>query len=296
MPHETNNTMFEEKKRSLGVDVSEKRGLDLVLMEETRKLLALQQRASLADLERFLEKNRPDAVAIDAPSCWGRSGGSRDAERELRRLGIHSYGTPSDPRKRERRFFGWMRRGMEAFDVCARAGYFRYVGGDTNRTAMEVFPHATAVILADGLTPEAIGKRVWRRKLLAAQGVPIASLSTIDLIDAALAALTGLYALFGEHCVVGDPIDGVIVLPCRRLPAKPFRRLKEPKLESVQPHLPHLRPCACGETDCHELTDAEFSPGHAAKRKALLWRRARAGRDAVEELKRRRWDLPPELK
>jgi hypothetical protein len=36
---------------------------------------------------------------------------------------------------------------------------------------------------------------------------------TQDQIDAALAALAGLIALEGHHCSVGDPAEGVILLP-----------------------------------------------------------------------------------
>ena len=42
-----------------------------------------------------------------------------------------------------------------------------------------------------------------------------ASLKSLDHIDAALAALTGLLALDGHACWQGEPSEGVIVLPCR---------------------------------------------------------------------------------
>jgi hypothetical protein len=39
-----------------------------------------------------------------------------------------------------------------------------------------------------------------------------------------------------------------------------------------------------------------FARGHDSKRKARLWDEARHGEDAVEELKRRGWELPPEIR
>ena len=39
----------------------------------------------------------------------------------------------------------------------------------------------------------------------------------------------------------------------------------------------------------------EFAKGHDAKRKSLLWQRAREGQDAIEELGRRGWAAPPEV-
>jgi hypothetical protein len=52
---------------------------------------------------------------------------------------------------------------------------------------------------------------------LEARRVDVATLRSQDEVDAALAALTGLLALEGEFVAVGDPDEGVIVLPCRTL-------------------------------------------------------------------------------
>jgi hypothetical protein len=54
--------------------------------------------------------------------------------------------------------------------------------------------------------------------------------------------------------------------------------------------------CACGDPGCTALTAGEFVRGHDAKRKSRLWARARLGEEAVEELRRRRWELPPEMR
>jgi hypothetical protein len=44
------------------------------------------------------------------------------------------------------------------------------------------------------------------------------------------------------------------------------------------------------------MTAAEFAPGHDSKRKSLLWELARQGQEAADELRRRGWELPPELR
>jgi hypothetical protein len=54
--------------------------------------------------------------------------------------------------------------------------------------------------------------------------------------------------------------------------------------------------CACGDVACLAMTAREFAPGHDAKRKSSLWALARSGQDAVDELRRRGWELPPEMR
>lgn len=280
--------------RALGVDVSEKRGLDVVLLDESlhprvRAGVAVEQ---LADL---LAEWRPDGIAIDSPPAWGVAGGSRQAERALRRLGIQSYGTPSDPQMQQHRFFGWMRVGIAAFETCLRAGFPRYRSGGVQGTAFEVFPHATSVVLSGALPPAGTRKKDWRAAVLRARGVELAPLTTLDLIDAALAALTAMFALRGEFSALGDPEEGTIVVPDRALPSRPYPRAG-PLGSEDQLNLPGQNPCACGAPGCREQTAAEFAPGHDTKRKALLWTRARAGDEALAELQRRGWELPPELR
>ena len=132
--------------------------------------------------------------------------------------------------------------------------------------------------------------------MLAAEGVDTGGLRSADQVDAALAALTGIRALQGKSSAFGDPKEGVIVLPASRLPAGAYRRCDEPRRAERQPHLPGLSPCRCGDPSCGELTGAEFARGHDAKRKSLLWREARRGDEAIRELRRRGWDVPPEIR
>jgi hypothetical protein len=86
------------------------------------------------------------------------------------------------------------------------------------------------------------------------------------------------------------------VLPARTLPPHPYRRCTQPPAPAPQLTLPGLSPCACGEADCSAMTSREFAPGHDAKRKSQLWEQTRRGEEARAELRRRGWEMPPELK
>jgi poly(3-hydroxybutyrate) depolymerase len=152
------------------------------------------------------------------------------------------------------------------------------------------------VVLAGCLPPREVRKATWRAAVLQTAGVAGEALRSPDQIDAALAALTGLYALAGRTTALGDPTEGVIVLPARTLPSRPFRRCRADGSPDPQPRLRGMSPCACGDPSCARLTAREFAPGHDANRKSALWRAAREGHDALDELRRRGWELPPEMR
>lgn len=203
---------------AVGIDVAEPRkGLDLVALDRDRNLLSRRSRLSVSDAVTLTLALEPAIVCIDSPSAWSTSGPSRQAERELARIGIQSYRTGPDPG--DHPFYRWMRTGFELFEGLAPA-YPLYCGGDPTQRAAEVFPHATACLLAGRLRDRATPKHVFRKQTLRRAGVRSRGLATPDQIDAALAALTGLIALDGGHCVVGDPDEGVILLPVRRLPSR----------------------------------------------------------------------------
>ena len=158
---------------------------------------------------------------------------------------------------------------------------------------MEVFPHATAVVLAGSLPPKGVSKRVWRERVLHAQGVRTDELTSIDRIDAALAALTGLLALEGKRFAPGRPAGG------RHHASGEHAARQAVPPGGERSRAPSLR---CSTTvraatpACQALVRGEFAPGHDAKRKAMLWRRAREGRGSIEELEERGWKLPPEMR
>jgi predicted nuclease with RNAse H fold len=281
--------------RALGIDVGVRKGLDLVLLDEDRSVLDTARRVTPAELARVVGDLGPDVVAIDAPPAWASTGRSRLTERELRLFGIQSFNTPSDPRMAEHPFYEWMTVGFEVFRAI-EASFPRYRSGSVKGTAIEVFPHATAVVLAGCLPPKGVTAHGWRRGVLGTHGVDARALRSADQVDAALAALTGQYALQRRFSAPGDPREGQIVLPAATLPAHPFRRAVLPSRSDGQPALPGMTACACDDPSCTALTAREFAPGHDAKRKSALWALARSGEAAVDELKRRRWTLPPEMR
>ena len=279
--------------RALGVDVGVGKGLDLVLIDERRLPVHAIRRATVEQLPGLFREVSPDAIAIDAPPGWATTGGSRETERILLQFNIHSLNTPASANGRGHPFYAWMETGFRVFRAAARAGFPRYSAGDPRGTALEVFPHASATVLSGCLAPKGTGKRRWRERVLRSQGVDTRELTSPDLVDAGLCALSGLLALEGKRFAPGDPKEGVIVLPVVTLPAAPYVACSEPSIVEASPL---FRFCACGDPACQELTRGEFAPGHDAKRKSMLWRLARDGRDATEELRRRGWALPPEIR
>jgi predicted nuclease with RNAse H fold len=277
--------------RSLGIDIGVGKGLDLVLMDERRVPLRVVSRVGIGRLAAVIDELTPDVVAIDAPPSWATGGRSRRTERDLAQFNIHAFNTPADGRGNA--FYDWMQVGFRAFRIASKAGFPRYAAGNPRGTAMEVFPHATATTLAGCLPPKGARKKAWREKVMRAQGVRTDDLSTADQIDSALAALTGVIALTGKHFAPGDPREGVIVLPVTTLPARPFRPCPDEGVEAPPPLFSY---CGCGDPACEELTRGEFAPGHDAKRKSMLWQRAREGHAATDELRRRAWEIPPEMR
>lgn len=212
---------------AVGIDVSLRRGLDVVALAADRSLAAPPLAGvSVGDLAGLLRDLAPSAVGIDAPSGWGTLGASRSGERALARLGVAAYATPSEPARRAHPFYAWVHVGVAAFAAAAEAGFPLHDGGSFRLGQVaEVFPHAAAVAIQGhrpppGLLRTAAGKRAWRLEALRRAGVATAGLVTQDAIDAALAALSVLVALEGGATSVGEPGDGVIVVPAAPLPAR----------------------------------------------------------------------------
>lgn len=209
--------------RALGVDVSLSRGLDLVVLDESGRLILSRARQTQPDLVAALVEIRPDVVAIDSPPGWASTGRSRPLERQLAALGIRMYATPQDPG--DHQFYRWMKVGFEVFAEAARCGYPLYRGGPTVKGhAVEVFPHASAVTLRGSLAGKGVAKPIWRREVLADAGVEHDRLETVDQLDAALAALTGIRCLTNQFSLVGIPGESVLALPVSVIPARRYER------------------------------------------------------------------------
>jgi predicted nuclease with RNAse H fold len=292
--------------RALGIDVSEQRGLDLVLLDDAdgdagappARLQALpRHHRHPAEIADSLAEWRPDVVAIDSPPAWGIRGASRSCERELKRLGIQAFYTPhADDSGRP--FHRWMAVGIEAHRVCNQGGFARYQGGVVRGRTLEVFPHASAVTLA-GCLPKASRTRrdklAFREPMLARHGIESRAWRSLDFVDAALAALTGLMALRGAFSAVGDPEEGVIVVPVQPLPGAAYRVCAGRAVAVSQLSLPGEAPCQC-DPRCPERTSHRFAPGHDAKLKSRLWRQVREGEEALARLKQLGWERPAKLR
>lgn len=291
----------------LGVDVSLGRGLDVALMDDAR-VVETWARVGAVGLKDLLVERRPEAVGIDAPPRPGLSLLRDDAERarllvppaagrhldrriaeyELSRRGIGSHQTPRD----ESRLFSWMTAGFEAFAAAVAVGYELFLGeGSARGRAFEVFPYASYVGLSGCLSPGRRWRLAWRRAVLAEAGVEgLAAEAPIDTVDAACAALTAGRFLDGAGSWLGDPREGVIVLPVASLGdayhrcappeaggapgVRPARRAAEPRL------------CECG---CGTPVRKRFVPGHAARLRGRLLAEARAGAAARADLERLGW-------
>ena len=280
---------------ALGIDVGVGKGLDLVAVDEQRVPVYVLPKVSLEQVAHSIRELEPDVIAIDAPPGWAREGRSRLTERILAERNIRTFATPTRALGKGNPFYDWMEVGFRVFRAAARIGFPRYAAGDPRGTAIEVFPHASATVLGGFLRPKSIGKKAWREGILVAQGVRTDRLTSMDLIDAGLCALSGLLALQGKRFAPGDPKEGVIVLPVVTVPARPFAPFRPNTSSSVLETSTLFHYCGCGAPGCQELTRGEFAPGHDAKRKSMLWRLARDGGDAVDELRRRGWKMPPEI-
>jgi predicted nuclease with RNAse H fold len=200
---------------ALGIDVGgTRKGYDLVLLDDTRTVQETQRHVALDALRGHIDAWRPDVVCIDSPPAWA-TGASRQTEAYVLSLGLSLYRTPWTEEAKTKAFYAWMLSGFQAFAAARNAGYAMYDGGaSVQGRTLEVFPHAIASVLHGARRPPGLRKHLWRREALSAAGVDETSLKGNDQADAALCALTGLYALEGRFCWAGDPAEGVIVLPC----------------------------------------------------------------------------------
>jgi predicted nuclease with RNAse H fold len=273
------------------VDVAEARkGLDLVALDEHRRIVTTAKRLSISDVSQCVAALQPMVVCIDAPSGWAKQGRSRLAERQLRRLGVSAFCTPTDPG--EHPFYRWIRVGFAVY-AAIESSHRLYQGGSVAGVAAEVFPAASAVLLAGGLRDTETKVR-FRRRVLDNEGVDETALSNLDQVDAALGALTGVYALEGRASTVGDPAEGVILLPVPSVPVRPLSKSPGPcptgstrPSQFVQGTTGSSHTCLCG---CGAAVRRRFLPGHDAKLKSRLLAAHRMGdADATRRLSELGW-------
>jgi predicted nuclease with RNAse H fold len=280
--------------RAIGIDVSLVRRLDVVALADSGRIVFGPIKAAVTDIPAILREVNPDVVAIDSPPQWGTDGKSRLIEKQLRKVGINIYSCPTDPGNHP--FYAWMREGFKAFDAAIGEGFGLYRGGPMKRRqSIEVFPHASAVVLRGSLAPVGVAKSVWRRAVLEAAGIDCSEMRTTDHLDAALAAFTGLKFLTGDFSVVGTPGEAVLILPIGGMPTTRYARDQGAAISRrLGPHAAR-RPlvdetghaCGCG---CGAPARRRYLPGHDAKHKSRLLAEMRAGSaSAADELQRLGW-------
>jgi len=238
---------------------------------------------------------KPEVVCIDSPSGWAREGKSRRSEIELRRLGITAFSTPTDPG--DHPFYRWMRVGFSIYQALSPT-FSICDGSSIVGSSAEVFPEATAVLLAGRLRNKEESKRNFRGQVLRENGVDADNLPTVDRLDAALAALTGVLALGGEATYLGDPAEGVILLPVATLPPAKLVRSKNDaggarrrplRAVSEKNHVATKESAKLCECGCGALVRRRFLPGHDAKLRSKLLQEEALGASASRRLAELGW-------
>jgi len=278
----------------MGIDVAIARGLDIVVLDNSLRVVFGPASLRLVDLPDLIRRIEPHVIAIDSPPAWGLSGKSRPIERELQALGISIFPTPAAEFARD--LHRWMEAGFDVFKVGSDLGYpLHTASASFARSAIEVFPHASAVVLRGSLAPVGVAKSVWRRSVLEGAGVDCSEMRTTDHLDAALAALTGLRFLRGDFSVVGTPGEAVLVLPIGRMPITRYARDHQAAIgRKSSRHAARRSPmdetthaCGCG---CGAPARRRYLPGHDAKHRSRLLAEMRAGSgSAADELQRLGW-------
>lgn len=282
----------------MGIDVAISRGLDIVILDDSLRVVFGPATLRPVDLPDLIRRTEPHVIAIDSPPAWGHTGKSRPIERQLQALGINIFPTPAAGFARD--LHRWMETGFDVFKLAGDLGYPLYTGGASfARSAIEVFPHASAVVLRGSLAPVGVAKHVWRRSVLEAAGVACSEMRTTDHLDAALAAFTGLRFLSDDFSFVGTPGEAVLVLPIGRMPITRYARDDEVAIgrksglhAARQPTMKETgHACGCG---CGASARRRNLPGHDAKHRSRLLAEMRAGSgSAADELQRLGWGRIP---
>ena len=113
-------------------------------------------------------------------------------------------------------YCGWMLQGEALFQNLKPSHPLLTALPITGPGCFETFPHAITWNTWDlrGGHATAANKRAERSELLEQAGIDLASLTSIDQIDAALCALAAHHAAVGRAChAYGEALSGWIVVP-----------------------------------------------------------------------------------
>jgi predicted nuclease with RNAse H fold len=198
-----------------GIDVGgERKGFHAVALR-SREVVATKCSCDPTAIAAWCSEIGATVVAIDAPVSWSKTGRARPAERALMQQGIWCFSTPTEKAAKVHptNYFGWMLQGAQLYRALEKS--FARFDGSNERTrpiCFETFPHAIACAL-NGAAVSASNKRQVRRALLARAGIDCDSLLNIDLVDAALCALSASQFSRGWFDKHGDRGEGFIVVP-----------------------------------------------------------------------------------
>ena len=215
---------------TVGIDVGgERKGFHAVALTggSTTDQLVTADVEALRDW--CLNTHNALVIAIDAPCRWSHDGRMRACERELMRQGMHCFASPSRERavQHPSNYYGWMLRGealYQALETSHPLCTAHPIPGE--RCCLETFPHAITWHLRGG-NAKARQKHTQRRDLLQQAGIDLTPLNSIDLVDAALCALTAHLAASGAPCTIyGEETEGVIVVPAAVPALSPHRSPK----------------------------------------------------------------------
>jgi|SRR6267143_3463451 len=197
----------------VGVDVGDpKKGFHTVAIHKG-KIIETYTAFNAAEVVGWCRRLDASTVGIDAPCCWSYNGRARPCERALAAEGIHAFATPGRAVGERHRFYRWMRNGAELFRLMTPY-YWLFNGrmSESSPVCFETFPHAVACALAGKILP-AKQKRTDRPRLLHEAGLSLDHLPNIDMVDAALCALTAQHLLNGTFKTYGEAAEGFIVVP-----------------------------------------------------------------------------------
>ena len=206
--------MNEAATTVIGIDVGgERKGFHAVALQDGTFVATLAH-SDPAVIVSWCRQLKAVVVAVDAPCGWSDGGASRLAERSLA-MGaqkIHCFATPTRARAKQSRFYAWVFNGERLYNQLFK--HYALFNG-TRRAGpacFETFPHAVVCALA-GRVVAAHPKRETRRNALRQLGYDVSSLSNVDLVDAALCALTADGFVRGSYRLFGEQTEGFIVVP-----------------------------------------------------------------------------------
>ena len=199
-----------------GIDVSARRGLHVALLADSRTLLAVAHLPDATAAADWLTIHAPDApVGIDAP-LGPRLPLLTDAATRAAMVPPPAEGRYLSPLADEPAP-SWIAAGYALAAALRATGRRapRHVH-DYTATLLEVYPYAAFVTLLGAIPPcksTSAGRAARLRALTNAGLTGLDAAQSHDALDAVAAAYTAAVFAAGGGCAVGDPTEGLMVLP-----------------------------------------------------------------------------------